>query len=311
MRGSLRCKQPVSQFTRSIPASAGQPQEACPNFVADWVYPRECGAARRQHLRVRRSWGLSPRVRGSQYPHNPAIQWCGSIPASAGQPTPSSRTPPPATVYPRECGAAGLWALNRDTQMGLSPRVRGSHRYESFAKSFQRSIPASAGQPFSRGQAKSKRQVYPRECGAAPLSRRTTFSRRGLSPRVRGSPVPVQRGCGLRRSIPASAGQPVLLLLTPLSVEVYPRECGAAVVEAKRNQIATGLSPRVRGSRLFLADKSRELRSIPASAGQPRRLGAILGVARVYPRECGAAFFRDAVSCHYYGLSPRVRGSRA
>ncbi len=56
----------------SIPAGAGEPTGGCGRRVALRVYPRGCGGAG-QAVEVGGQWrGLSPRVRGSPCPENPA-----------------------------------------------------------------------------------------------------------------------------------------------------------------------------------------------------------------------------------------------
>ena len=51
--------------------------------------------------------GLSPRVRGNLNADRVAARSRGSIPACAGEPTPSSPMRSPWKVYPRVCG--GTW----------------------------------------------------------------------------------------------------------------------------------------------------------------------------------------------------------
>ena len=146
-------------------------------------------------------------------------------------------------------------------------------------------------------------------CGAATaipiLSRQTT----GLSPRVRGSPTLRPLAAIASGSIPTCAGQPASACLRPAGVAVYPHVCGAAMASDMISSFASGLSPRVRGSR-YAIDAARTLdRSIPTCAGQPaidRRLNAY---HRVYPHVCGAAHWDVARHQPDSGLSPRVRGS--
>ena len=71
----------------------------------------------------------------------------------------------------------------------------------------------------------------------------------------------------------------------------------------------TGLSPRVRGSLEPRLKEFMRLRSIPACAGQPRRLYRELKWREVYPRVCGAAHPNAVDRKYRVGLSPRVRGS--
>ena len=309
VRGSLQFRHSFLLYGRSIPASAGQPMLVGDVRRMPPVYPRECGAA---HIRCKSTptvSGLSPRVRGSRVLNGGIAPGTGSIPASAGQPgTARGRTSRPG-VYPRECGAAGNMLTCLRTRRGLSPRVRGSHGITKLYVKSGRSIPASAGQPSVPAVSVSFHPVYPRECGAAPTATGRARGSGGLSPRVRGSRAPPCRRRRIRRSIPASAGQPCLSATESIWIEVYPRECGAAPPLQSPLSGDYGLSPRVRGS--LGVDRRDELRcgSIPASAGQPltfRRRGT---GSRVYPRECGAAPNCACVRAIRYGLSPRVRGS--
>ena len=50
----------------------------------------------------------------------------------------------------------------------------------------------------------------------------------GLSPRVRGSPVPVTAPSVTDGSIPACAGEPVIASHNAQAAPVYPRVCGGA-----------------------------------------------------------------------------------
>ena len=54
-------------------------------------------------------------------------------------------------------------------------------------------------------------KVYPRVCGGTAEGGSNSAQRRGLSPRVRGNPVPGESGLVLRRSIPACAGEPGII----------------------------------------------------------------------------------------------------
>ncbi len=97
--------------------------------------------------------------------------------------------------------------------IGLSPRVRGSHGSCDVVHLGLRSIPASAGQPDIEGPVDALLKVYPRECGAAALNRVLRLVATGLSPRVRGSHRTLAISAHPTRSIPASAGQPLGVLI--------------------------------------------------------------------------------------------------
>ena len=132
------------------------------------------------------------------------------------------------------------------------------------------SIPASAGQPGSTIFASTPGKVYPRECGATEVLNTDEGRQWGLSPRVRGNRPRPRLRKARSGSIPASAGQPCIHLRHDILEWVYPRECGATHDRRRRS--------------------GHQVRSIPASAGQPRRV-------------CGLCFRKT-------GLSPRVRGNR-
>ena len=137
----------------------------------------------------------------------------------------------------------------------------------------------------------------------------------GLSPRVRGNLAGRASDRGLDGSIPASAGEPPVLIQSARGFWVYPRECGGTyampMLEARNGN--AGLSPRVRGNLRTGRRSNRFVRSIPASAGEPSFLKFQRMVERVYPRECGGTLRGTASSSgqlHQAGLSPRVRGNR-
>ena len=143
----------------------------------------------------------------------------------------------------------------------------------------------------------------------------------GLSPRVRGSGIHASHLCRVMGLSPRVRGSPPARMA---------------------NRIANkyGLSPRVRGSPLSSLDRvgaQRDKRSIPASAGQPRRwrrsnAGAITGglsprvrgshelylllLPRNLPRSIPASAGQPSASTGTtvehsgQGLSPRVRGSQ-
>ena len=93
VRGNRRRLPRQSDLRGSIPASAGEPSEPTASRPRWWVYPRECGGtARDADLRLQTE-GLSPRVRGNRLRHRHAPNGFGSIPASAGEPSPASPFP--------------------------------------------------------------------------------------------------------------------------------------------------------------------------------------------------------------------------
>ena len=193
---------------RSIPACAGEPHwQGCSSRSA-WVYPRVCGGTFRDWARQNSGLGLSPRVRGNPDVDRARAKAFGSIPACAGEPTTTTTAHQIAWVYPRVCGGTSLACTSWRPPLGLSPRVRGNqHPFRSIEKPVG-SIPACAGEPNSLKLVRPAARVYPRVCGGTGSEESTRSALKGLSPRVRGNPVPAISGNRPPGSIPACAGEP-------------------------------------------------------------------------------------------------------
>ena len=176
--------------------------------------------------------GLSPRVRGNPLDYAPGDCGEGSIPACAGEPSTRRTSSPTWWVYPRVCGgtmeawryAASGYGLSRvcggtravivqlRDGWGLSPRVRGNLTIEDAAMNAGGSIPACAGEPLRGWRRYGPPGVYPRVCGGTCPARRLRPAGTGLSPRVRGNPRRRWSQYPKRGSIPACAGEPLVIL---------------------------------------------------------------------------------------------------
>ena len=213
--------------------------------------------------------GLSPRVRGNPIIRPLKLVIPRSIPASAGEPRTMLLSHRRSWVYPRECGGTCRRGLRTPAVGGLSPRVRGNRTPARDSIPGTRSIPASAGEPKQSHGVRRRTKVYPRECGGTIIRGRQRAPGEGLSPRVRGNRRSPATMAGLKRSIPASAGEPTEPLLIVSAPGVYPRECGGTEVSEKLAIPFEGLSPRVRGNPACQSSADTNKRSIPASAGEP------------------------------------------
>ena len=174
-------------------------------------------------------------------------------------------------------------------QSGLSPRVRGNLGRRRDDEVNGGSIPACAGEPcISRTPGKAT-PVYPRVCGG------TRF---------------VDECPGLHRgSIPACAGEPVPATPPANSKRVYPRVCGGTAEAVISRSPPGGLSPRVRGNLDEYGFALRQVRSIPACAGEPVGHALVEQPDEVYPRVCGGTGAAAGLTGTPVGLSPRVRGN--
>ena len=172
------------------------------------------------------------------------------------------------------CGGTWCAFIQEDRSQGLSPRVRGNRYLRSAAISFDRSIPACAGEPPDAHIQNCVLRVYPRVCGGTLAGRGIGQWMSGLSPRVRGN-LPVSTiAMSAHGSIPACAGEPRLLGTTHCLSRVYPRVCGGTPVDFKVEDfkvedLEQGLSPRVRGNRQRYRCPPAGNGSIPACAGEP------------------------------------------
>ena len=173
------------------------------------------------------------------------------------------------------------------------------------------SIPARAGEPHVASRRESSTAVYPRACGGTARTKQSLASSNGLSPRVRGNPLPMPFVNGGNRSIPARAGEPARRARPAPACRVYPRACGGTGYTDYSEKALTGLSPRVRGNRVQPSRLLGLVGSIPARAGEPRPVVSQPDRCRVYPRACGGTVLRDPPANERDGLSPRVRGNRA
>ena len=172
-----------------------------------------------------------------------------------------------------------------------------------------RSIPAYAGEPSHDGGGSARHLVYPRVCGGTSATDPAPALRTGLSPRMRGNPLPAGRWATVVRSIPAYAGEPTGWPRRLRQLEVYPRVCGGTLHQPVRVPYPCGLSPRMRGNPASGHPDRSAGRSIPAYAGEPLIQLPVAADKGVYPRVCGGTFTWKQNALIRWGLSPRMRGN--
>ena len=154
----------------------------------------------------------------------------GPIPACAGQPKRSTAMVASVRAYPRVCGATQRCRRTSRSLVGLSPRVRGNQSQRLIMSASPGPIPACAGQPLNHLCRYYCPRAYPRVCGATCRAFRRAGLSRGLSPRVRGNLLDLEKSGLLQGPIPACAGQPWPILAPVLALWAYPRVCGATSV---------------------------------------------------------------------------------
>ena len=289
MRGNPAASSTEAIEGGSIPAYAGEPKETQRAVRPEPVYPRVCG-------------GTGGGGGGAF-----AI---GSIPAYAGEPHRGSAVTARRAVYPRVCGGTRPIRSPGKASAGLSPRMRGNRGRRWRPRSWRRSIPAYAGEPYAEAFQGAQQRVYPRVCGGTTRRSRMPSPVMGLSPRMRGNRMPrLSRGPS-SGSIPAYAGEPLDDPGCRPRSWVYPRVCGGTRRRPRVNGGRNGLSPRMRGNPSIWRCMSIWRRSIPAYAGEPAQSDYAGRDSMVYPRVCGGTSVLCSVMTLLLGLSPRMRGNR-
>ncbi len=210
MRGNRSDRVERGGHDGSIPAHAGEPPVFSLVATAERVYPRACGGTPGISTGLRRSQGLSPRMRGNRdLPAAPRADR-GSIPAHAGEPFSARTETSRSRVYPRACGGTGQIFAFAEACKGLSPRMRGNLDERQRNHPAKGSIPAHAGEPYRSGRTGQHSGVYPRACGGTEIGQLRLFRNQGLSPRMRGNQDRKGELPGSPGSIPAHAGEPLL-----------------------------------------------------------------------------------------------------
>ena len=187
--------------------------------------------------------------------------------------------------------------------------MRGNHHPHYHRTIPLGSIPAYAGEPTARRHSAGQAGVYPRVCGGTRGRAVYRPAAPGLSPRMRGNRVYRPGLSGSARSIPAYAGEPHLLVWHKTFSTVYPRVCGGTAFDTAANQRYWGLSPRMRGNRVYTQTSWHCRRSIPAYAGEPGPTAENPAAREVYPRVCGGTWSFGLGIDQSMGLSPRMRGN--
>ena len=181
--------------------------------------------------------------------------------------------------------------------IGSSPRLRGTVSVQAFAFPFSRFIPAPAGNGFTDSVKDTGRPVHPRACGERCHRDAHEHSQHGSSPRLRGTVQTMVLPNGLRRFIPAPAGNGVSTGIRYPTGAVHPRACGERLQSALLDSSQLGSSPRLRGTGENLSPGSSSARFIPAPAGNGCPRPHQIRRTPVHPRACGERSIRRMAPC--------------
>ena len=145
VRGTLRDDPMPRAAGRFIPACAGNTRPIWPKSSAEAVHPRVCGEHSTTVNVTPLPDGSSPRVRGTLGTRPPSRTRRRFIPACAGNTSSSWPAESPGPVHPRVCGEHQRQLVARATEVGSSPRVRGTLCATNIGRPAERFIPACAG----------------------------------------------------------------------------------------------------------------------------------------------------------------------
>ena len=162
-------------------------------------------------------------------------------------------------VHPRACGERGKIELIRATDIGSSPRVRGTDQARAGVGEDGRFIPARAGNGDHTILQKKVDAVHPRACGERMSCHISATPSNGSSPRVRGTVKEVLKAVGVTRFIPARAGNGDHRASMRLGSAVHPRACGERLCVLNSAMWRFGSSPRVRGTDFLCLTVFKEL----------------------------------------------------
>ena len=295
---------------RFIPAWAGNATGVGACAPGSTVHPRVGGERAELRQRDFPETGSSPRGRGT--PASPASSgtWRRFIPAWAGNAGAASPGCSAATVHPRVGGERVVPISTVATSVGSSPRGRGTRVPVLFRSTSRWFIPAWAGNARAGIHRLHGHAVHPRVGGERVREGNRPSPNNGSSPRGRGTRRRGPKGPARSRFIPAWAGNAHPNETTERSQTVHPRVGGERSAGRRAAFLASGSSPRGRGTRCRRYNDSIWQRFIPAWAGNAGR-GTAQGLrTAVHPRVGGerAQACLDAVAC--LGSSPRGRGTR-
>ncbi len=143
------------------------------------------------------------------------------------------------------------------------------------------------------------------------MARAEPFGIRGSSPRGRGTPSAGPPSGGIRRFIPAWAGNTCSYCSAACSASVHPRVGGEHPHPLQRHLTDDGSSPRGRGTPPARVGCAGPARFIPAWAGNTGHQHRHAAAAAVHPRVGGEHRARPRLYAPPRGSSPRGRGTLA
>ncbi len=292
-----------------IPAYAGNTGSGGKNAYRLWAHPRVCGEHFSAAWLLSQVRGSSPRMRGTRGLHIAHMSNIRLIPAYAGNTRRGRWCLRLCWAHPRVCGEHFQYGQAPMRQTGSSPRMRGTHTEVVWQPDDAGLIPAYAGNTPGTRPAGTCTTAHPRVCGEHSSMICRSQSATGSSPRMRGTPDRGGRVGGVRRLIPAYAGNTHGHPLRVGRCQAHPRVCGEHRSWSTTVPSPVGSSPRMRGTLLARLRDILARRLIPAYAGNTGLGGHWLSGGGAHPRVCGEHWTSRAGSPKKTWLIPAYAGN--
>ena len=165
--------------------------------------------------------------------------------------------------------------------------MRGKRFDDLFKIIGYRITPAHAGKTFSVPLSSGRFQDHPRACGENRNCPKAKQKAHGSPPRMRGKRVPTGAAMPLPGITPAHAGKTSAGGLGMNAIKDHPRACGENINAALNQRIDIGSPPRMRGKRIRVFRRKRNIRITPAHAGKTAGQPCMCAVCKDHPRACG------------------------
>ena len=212
--------------------------------------------------------------------------------------------------HPRRCGENPRQTPRDALAWGSPPQVRGKLIVSCISAARRRITPAGAGKTASTDSTLKSPEDHPRRCGENLPFRGFLLRQMGSPPQVRGKLSFSLLHDAVRGITPAGAGKTLQAAFCGLPGKDHPRGCGENAFYEKRNCIAGGSPPRMRGKLLIIAPKLCLGGITPADAGKTLHASAHSRLSGDHPRGCGENVIVLHVRRSPQGSPPRMRGKQ-
>ena len=263
----------------------------------------------RRRERLERHRGSSPLARGTPDRRARRGRTRRFIPARAGNTLIVDSHPRSSTVHPRSRGEHDARSFPGSRVFGSSPLARGTQLRLPFPRRDVRFIPARAGNTGKCEPCREAYAVHPRSRGEHQPAVGASHTYTGSSPLARGTPPGATPTTTGRRFIPARAGNTHRQGRKVWFVTVHPRSRGEHRSARRCASWVPGSSPLARGTQSGKVLLDRDIRFIPARAGNTSFVRARDWCSPVHPRSRGEHRVEDATHASIPGSSPLARGT--